>query len=114
VEERFVLEEISKEQFEKFNDKYCRQRDQISKELINNSKISSNLEKTVAKGIKIAENLSQVWISSGFENKQKLQYVLFPERIMYNKETDPVRTSRVNALFAEIPILTGIFNKKAK
>jgi site-specific DNA recombinase len=103
-----TLGEITQEQYEKFSDKYIRQRYQMSNERINNSKISSSLEKTVVKGIKIAEYLSQVWISSSFENKQKLQYVLFPEGIMYNKETDIVRTRRGNALFAEIPILTGI------
>ena len=38
--------------------------------------------------------------------------MLLPEGIMYNKETDTVRTRRVNALFAETSALTGRLKKK--
>ena len=67
-----MLEEITKEQYEKFSDKYTRQCGQISDELSNNTKINSNLEKTVDKEIKIAENLIQGQVSSSFENMQKI------------------------------------------
>ena len=47
-----------------------------------------------------------------FEIKQKLQYLPFPDGIMYNKETDTVRTGRVNALFVETSVLTELLKKK--
>jgi len=37
------------------------------------------------------------------EEKQKLQYLVFPEGTEYSKEMDAVRTERINALFGEIP-----------
>ena len=45
-----------------------------------------------------------MWISGGYDKKQKLRYLIFPEGIVYNKEMDRVRTKRANSLFAEIPL----------
>ena len=42
--------------------------------------ISSNLEMAVKKGLKIAQNIGQVWVSSDFDNKTKIQKLLFLER----------------------------------
>lgn len=42
-----------------------------------------------------------------FEEKQKLQYLVFPEGILYNKKNRRVRTLKVNELFACIPPLKG-------
>lgn len=50
----------------------------------------------------IAENVSEMWVSGEYDEKQKLQYLIFPEGILYNKEKDRVRTQRVNLLFAEV------------
>ena len=35
-----------------------------------------------------------------FNKKQKLQTLLFPEGILYDKENDRVRTFRVNTIFS--------------
>ena len=66
---------------------------------------SSNLEKAFEKGLKIAANISQAWADADYATKQKLQYLIFPQGIMYNKEKDTVRTSKVNSLFGCIPLL---------
>jgi len=44
----------------------------------------SNLNLIVKKGLEIAENLSQLWVSRDFTNKQRLQYLVFPMGILYN------------------------------
>lgn len=49
---------------------------------------------------------------SSFENKVKPQYLVFPVGITYSKENDAVRTKRVNSIFAEIPMNTGVSTKK--
>lgn len=69
---------------------------------------SSNFKKAVFKGVEMAANLSQFWLSSDYYNKQLLQYMLFPEGLLYSKKNDGVRTPRVNGLFQAIPLLSGI------
>lgn len=68
----------------------------------------------VKKMLAIAENISQTWVLADYDEKQKLQYLIFPEGILYNKEKDRVRTKRVNSLFAEISLLTRDVEEKKK
>jgi hypothetical protein len=56
----------------------------------------------VEKGLKMAANLCSLWLSSKFVEKQKLQYLIFPSGIMYNKKNNTVRTNEVNSIFAAI------------
>jgi hypothetical protein len=55
-----------------------------------------------------------MWLSSDYDDKQKLQRLIFPEGILYNKKKDPVRTLRVNSLFAPIPQLASFLNGNEK
>jgi len=114
VEERFVLGEISKEQYMKFSSLYEQQIKNIELEMGQFEKISSNLEKAVEKGLVIAQNLRQLWVSSDYHEKLRLQYLVFPEGMMYNKQTDEVLTSRVNSLFGEIALLSKSSAKNKK
>lgn len=114
VEERFVLGEISKEQYMKFSSLYEQQIKNIELEIGQFEKISSNLEKAVEKGLVIAQNLRQLWVSSDYHEKQRLQYLVFPEGMIYNKQTDEVLTTRVNSLFGEIALLSKSSAKNKK
>jgi site-specific DNA recombinase len=109
-----VLGNLKKELYEKYKAKYESEITEMRQNLEKNSFDSSNLDKIVKKGITIAENVSQLWLSSDFSSKQKLQYLLFPEGILYNKEMDTVRTEKINSLFEEIPQLKQLLvsNKK--
>ena len=69
---------------------------------------SSNFEKAVEKCLEIAQNISSAWLSAGFENKQRLQKLVYPEGIRYNKEEGVVRISKINSLFSEIAPLARV------
>jgi site-specific DNA recombinase len=114
LEERFVLNEITKEQFDKFTSKYNDELNQLTQEIKTNANSSSNLEKAVEKGLKIAENISQLWVSSDYYEKQQLQYLVFPEGLLYDKKNDIVRTNRINTLFREIAVNTRVSVKTKK
>jgi DNA invertase Pin-like site-specific DNA recombinase len=114
IEERFILDEIKAPLYEKYKDKYSRQIREMKAELEKNSFDTSNLDLAVKKILAIAENVSQQWVLAEYDEKQKLQYLIFPEGIVYNKEKDSVRTQRVNSLFAEIPLLTQDLEEKKK
>ena len=51
---------------------------------------------------------------SSFEDKQKLQYVLFPEGVMYNKEANAVRTGGSKCFVRWNTCIDRTFNKKAE
>lgn len=61
-----------------------------------------------------AQNINKMWGLSTFDEKQKLQTLVFPEGITYSKENDLVRTHRVNALFALIEPLKWTLEDKKK
>ena len=110
LEVRFIEGELPKELFKFKADKAA-----LEQKLAFQNIDSSNLEKIIDKGMSIAENISKMWLSGGFEEKQKLQSLIFPEGILYDKQKDAVRTVRLNSLFAAIPQLTSILggNKKS-
>ena len=73
LDERFVLGEINKEKFEKFKLKYETEKKTLSHEIEEFAVMGSNLEIAIKRGLEIAENISQLWVSSSFSEKQQLQ-----------------------------------------
>ena len=72
---------------------------------------SSNLINGVEKCLEIAKNISEVLVPSQFDDKRRLQNLIFPEGILYNKPKDTIR--RINSLFSTIPIVS-VFQKKCE
>ncbi|MEP7374687.1 MAG: recombinase family protein [Chitinophagaceae bacterium] len=114
IEERFALGTLTKDLFEKVASKKKAELVKMEQELGGGSIDSSNLNLIVEKGLEIAEKLSQLWVSRNFINKQRLQYLVFPMGILYNKEKGAYRTEQINPLFAEIPPLVRVLEKKEK
>jgi site-specific DNA recombinase len=96
---------VGKELYQKYTAKYTEELSKINEQIEKSNLSSSNLEIAVEKGLTIAQNLSKLWALADFNTKQKLQYLVFPEGIVYSKENDAVRTLRINSLFSEIPHL---------
>ncbi len=107
IEERFVQGQMETALFEKFRNKYQMERDDMVK-MISTEINSSNLVNGAEKCLEIAENISEVWYSSQFDDKRRLQSLIFPEGILYNKPKDSIRTPRINSLFSTIPILSRV------
>jgi site-specific DNA recombinase len=53
----------------------------------------------VEMALEFSSNLPSLWRLSDYANKQRIQYLLFPEGIYVNKETQDYRTPRINAGF---------------
>ena len=115
VEQKFINDQISEEIYIKHAGQIKEEIVELSKESDTSAFNSSNFDNAVEKCLTIAENISQSWVTAKYEGKQQLQKLIFPEGILYNKQNGVVRTSRVNSLFAAIPLLAGDSseNKKA-
>lgn len=99
IEERFVLEEISEELFEKYMPKFRKEKEEIVNQLENSSFDLSNLEKKVDKVVDMVTNTLETWELGAYSVKQKLQHIVFPDGIHYYRKKDHYRTNRVNTIF---------------
>jgi hypothetical protein len=55
-----------------------------------------------------------VWEKSDLDGRRVFQNLLFPEGIIYNRESDHYRTPRVNSFFSPIPQLARVLNSNKK
>lgn len=108
IEERFVLGEIDQELFMKYRDKMSSEIEQIEQKLSGDKIALSNLEKAVSKCMMMASELPLLWKKANFEGKRKLQYLVFPEGIRYDRQNDDYRTTRINLLFSGILYLSRL------
>ena len=99
---------------EEFATKYKEQIAEIEKELDKTSHNSSNLDEYPQITLEGAAKLVSTWELLEYSEKQRLQYIVFPSGMKYNRKNDEVRTDDVNPIFPEIARLTGNFRAKRK
>ena len=58
--------------------------------------------------IKLSSKLNTAWDLADYTNKQKLQYLLFPEGMVYSKNYNSCRTHSVNSIFTAIAELSRV------
>jgi len=72
---------------------------------------SSNLEKLINKALKISSELCVLWSNGGLPQKRKIQDLVFPSGIGYDKSINRVQTRRVNSIFNLIPSISDDLKK---
>ena len=72
---------------------------------MNSTISSSNLQMAIDKALKISSNLSELWTSGDLTQKKKIQNLVFPSGLGYDKSNGKVRTERVNVIFSATPLL---------
>ena len=114
AELKYISDQITEDIYNKHAEQLRSEIGVLSKGIDSATLSSSNIEKVVKNCLAISQNLSQAWISADYEKKQHLQKMVFPEGIMYNKQNGVVRTSKVNLIFNEIPLLVSLCAEKEK
>ena len=107
IGERFALGEIDNAMYDQFNSKYQLELSQVLAELEKIEAKISNLSKYIDFSISISQNINDLWQKSTYVMKQKLQYLAFPEGILYDKKNNTYLTDRVNAVFTTIATFSG-------
>ena len=105
IEERFAIGEIDNEIYKKFKTKYESEEKKLESNLFNSTISSSNLQIAIDKALKMSSNLSELWSSGDLTQKKKIQRLVFPSGIGYDKLKGKVQTKRVNSIFSSIPLL---------
>lgn len=114
IEERFAIGEISQEIFQKFLQQFMNEKERLSHQIENSKLVSSNLSKCIENVINLAKNNRKQWENSDLFNKQKIQNLVFPDGIRYNKENDTVLTTKMNADFKLIISISRVLPSKSK
>lgn len=109
LEEKYISGEIGKELFDKYSLKFKEEKKVIEENLENVKIDFSNLEKRVNKYIYLCLNLASLWKRSSFQMKKKIQKLVFPEGIIYDRENNDFRTIKVNDAIAGIARLSSIW-----
>ncbi len=99
LEERFINEEVKADLYEKFALKLKFERKEIEDKLKDCPITGSNLEYYISRSVELTTELATMWDSSDFMHKQRLQKLIFPEGILYNKKNDESRTTKINSIF---------------
>ena len=107
LEERYVFEEISQGQYEKFKQKLEAEKYEIEESLYSNGFNLSNLEKAIDLSLKYSLKLPELWDSGDLEVKRSIQKMVFPDGILYDFKNDDYRTTRINSIFSVIPSLSA-------
>ena len=63
--------------------------------------------------LKYANNFNEMWDSGEYQDKQRFQYLLFPDGLVYDKKKGSCRTERIDSTFLGIIIKSqALANKK--
>ena len=112
LEERLIIEEIDRAMFDKYRTKFINEKQEIEKQLGTNGVQVSNLEKCIDTTMTYASKLNTMWNAGDYSKKQRLQFLLFPEGMSYNRIKDECRTQRVNTVFLYISQLASVLGEK--
>lgn len=117
TEEKYITNEINRELFDKYSAKYRAEKAQITEQMECLTLNLSNLEKSIDKYCSLLMKLPDLWASGGYETKREIQNFIFPEGIMYFRDIDDYRTTKINTpvldLTAMAANLEGVKSKTA-
>jgi site-specific DNA recombinase len=112
LEERYISEEINRDMFEKYQAKFNEDIKSIQQELGKVKKGVSNPEKCIENAVDFASKLANMWDLANYQGKQKLQYLVFPDGIYFNKKTDGCRTENINQFLFSIGSISSTLSQK--
>ena len=88
IEERYALGEVDNTIYKKFKEKYETQKGELQSKIENPSLSSSNLELAIDKALTLSESLEKIWVDGDLKQRQKLQNLVFPSGLGYDKSND--------------------------
>ena len=112
TEEKFIIGDIDKELYERFKGKFKTEKSQILKEMEVANIDLSNLEKSINKYCNLLMNIPSLWASGGYHEKIELQNLLFPDGILYFRNLDDYRTTKINAPILDLLALADSLGQK--
>ena len=114
LEERFIMEEINRDLYEKYIAIYKQEKKELEAKLEKVNINSSNLTNEIEAALNITMNIGDSWQKSDYNTKQKIQQLVYPEGISYNKENGECRTIRTNEVMKLIATISDHIQAQKK
>ncbi|MFB9864323.1 recombinase family protein [Rufibacter immobilis] len=99
LERRYAFGEIEREIFLKFSQELKEGMREIEQNLERLSGPLSNHGILLEKGLNMMLSLSSSWVKADVSQRKRLQALVFPEGVRFDREKEGYRTERVNSLF---------------
>lgn len=96
---RFAEGKIDEETFQTAIAEFQYRKDQITLELGQRNENLSNLDKQIPTIVSTASHISDLWHNAGLETKRRIQNLVFPDGILWDKEKRDYRTLSRNKFF---------------
>ena len=112
LEERHILEEITSDMFTKYQAKFKAEAVEIQKLIHQSPKLVSNPTYVTEMALQYAKNMNEMWVSSSYQEKVRLQNLIFPEGLVYSKKNDECRTPRIDTTFLQMLIQAQALGQK--
>lgn len=106
LEERFILEELTSEMYYKYRAKFEKEIDVLRAQIRQNKIEMSKLQDYISFSTLCCSNLSKMWASGDYTQRQELQNALFEGGIVYDRQNDVCRTTSDNEFINEIALLS--------
>ena len=108
---RLMEEEISYELYLEFKGIYEKERKDLEAKLAESGKGVSNPKECIDFAIEYSLRLPSLWTSAGHTERQRLQFLLFPEGLFYDRKKDRCRTDNANGVFQYIADLKRLLEE---
>ncbi|PKV75877.1 recombinase family protein [Pontibacter ramchanderi] len=114
LERRYAYGEIEREMYAKFSAELKLEIREIEGSIEKTTGVLSNHQMLVEKGLKLTLSLSSSWGKADASKKRRLQALVFPEGVAYERENDAYRTMRVNSFFGLAAEISQEMGQKEK
>ena len=114
MERRYALGDINGEIYSKYSGELKAEMREIE---VNIEKLSgplSNHRTLLENGLKMTLSLSSTWGKADAQKRRRLQALVFPEGVQYDREKEGYRTGRVNGFFALSSQIQRFLEQKEK
>lgn len=112
VHVRFGLGQINTNAYEAALETLHRNLAEINRGIEDSEQNLSNMKKYIDESIVMSCKLGSLWCNSNFLERQKLQNLVYPNGILFEKENDDYRTENENEVFASFRRFTAIYDEK--
>ena len=109
IQSKFGLGEINSEIYMAIMSELNSRLAEIRRELEDAGKNLSNMMKYINQTIEMSCKLGSLWNDSNFVDRQKVQNLVFPSGIYFDKEKDDYRTENENEVFKIFRRFTEIY-----
>ena len=108
---RLMEEQISYELYLEFKGVYEKEKKDSEAELAKCGKGVSNPQECIDFALDYSLKLVSLWASAGYTERQRFQFLMFPEGLFYDRKKDKCRTDNANGAFQYIAELKRLLEE---